>query len=342
MKSCVFLRLPKQRVEVFSSVLDIHAGALDQFNSGTRFKIITEIGVRLFLDPLGLRFGTLIVPAGIEESAVAAAVQVRVAVRTGFRTGNLCSRQQLHGRAALVAAERDIVHTTCRLPQIMRRINDPARPAAHTCSRCRPAWLPLALLAVMIAASFGCGGTPPKTQYYVLHIPAPAPAPGQKLEKTAMVMRFDAPRMLEQDRIVYRPGKQEVGFYEYHRWAEDPRSVMTRSLLEQLRARGTFANVVAFDGRTKADYIVRGRIDRLEEVDADGGVTAHVALSAELIDAETRKPVWEGKGGDSAQVSVGEVSSVVAQMSRAAESSVGKLAAGLDAFLRSGAARPAQ
>jgi ABC-type uncharacterized transport system auxiliary subunit len=174
----------------------------------------------------------------------------------------------------------------------------------------------------------------------VLDIPAPAPTPAEKLGTTAMVMRFDAPRMLEQDRIVYRPAKEEVGFYEYHRWAEDPRAVMTRSLLEHLRARGTFGNVVEFDGRTKADYIVRGRIDRLEEVDANGGVTAHVALSAELIDAETRKPVWEGQGADSAQVSVGEVSSVVAQLNRAAESSVGKLAAGLDAFLRSGAARP--
>jgi Asp-tRNA(Asn)/Glu-tRNA(Gln) amidotransferase A subunit family amidase len=70
------------------------------------------------------------------------------------------------------------------------------------------------------------------------------------------------------------------------------------------------------------------------------GPDGQVALSAELIDAETRKPVWEGQGADSAQVSVGEVSSVVAQLNRAAESSVGKLAAGLDAFLRSGAARP--
>lgn len=200
----------------------------------------------------------------------------------------------------------------------------------------------LALLTLTTAVLFACGGPVPKTRYYVLDIPAPAPAQAEKLGKTAMVMRFDAPRMLEQDRIVYRPAKEEVGFYEYHRWAEDPRSVMTRSLLEHLRARGTFGNIVEFDGRTKADYIVRGRIDRLEEVDANGGVTAHVALSAELIDAETRKPVWEGQGADSAQVSAGEVSSVVAQMSRAAESSVGKLAAGLDAFLRSDAARPSQ
>lgn len=222
----------------------------------------------------------------------------------------------------------------------MRRNNDLARPAAYPCPPRRPAWSALAALTVLIAAWLGCGGPVPKTRYYVLDIPAPAPTPAEKLETTAMVMRFDAPRMLEQDRIVYRPAKEEVGFYEYHRWAEDPRAVMTRSLLEHLRARGTFGNVVEFDGRTKADYIVRGRIDRLEEVDANGGVTAHVALSAELIDAESRKPVWEGYGADSAQVSVGEVRSVVAQMSRAAESSVGKLAAGLDAFLRSGAARP--
>jgi len=224
----------------------------------------------------------------------------------------------------------------------MRRINDLGRPAAPPFPSRRPAWFAVAIVSVAFAAWLGCGGPVPKTRYYVLDIPAPAPTQGEKLGTTAMVMRFDAPRMLEQDRIVYRPAKEEVGFYEYHRWAEDPRSALTRSLLEHLRARGTFANAVAFDGRTKADYIVRGRIDRLEEVDADGAVTAHVALSAELIDAETRKPVWEGQGADSASVPLGEVSSVVAQMSRAAESSVGKLAAGLDAFLRSGADRPAR
>ena len=33
---------------------------------------------------------------------------------------------------------------------------------------------------------------------------------------------FQTTGLLRQDRIVYRPSPVEVGFYEYHRWAERP------------------------------------------------------------------------------------------------------------------------
>jgi ABC-type uncharacterized transport system auxiliary subunit len=192
-----------------------------------------------------------------------------------------------------------------------------------------------------MALLFACGGKIPKTNYYMLDLPAPKVNPAETLPYTAVIMPLSAPRMLSQDRIVYRETREQVGFYEYHRWAEDPRDVIQSALLEQLRARGTFSRVVPFDGRTRVDYIIRGSLDRLEEVDFNG-VTVQTKISARLIEAETNRVVWTGDAENSGEVTAGEVRSVVGRMSEAVQSSIQQLAAQIDAYVRQNASRPAE
>ncbi len=226
----------------------------------------------------------------------------------------------------------------------MERFNGFVKPgsgAAAGCpgavSRAGPkalAWLALAAL-LLAGLAAGCGvGKIPKTNYYVLNLPAPQNPASDSLPYTAVLMPLSASRMLAQDRIVYRETKQEIGFYEYHRWAEDPRTSIESALLSQLRARGTFRSIVPFEGRTTADYIIRGRLERLEEVDYNNGVSVHVKISAELLDGKTGRALWDGSGEATDQVSAAEVRNVVISMSEAAQSSVAKLAEDLDAYLR--------
>ena len=185
-----------------------------------------------------------------------------------------------------------------------------------------------------------CGGKIPPTNYYVLELPAAPRAQAEAFPASAVVTPFRASQMLTQDRIVYRPAAGEVGFYEYHRWAEDPRQTITSTFISRLQALGTFETVVPFDGRTKADYILRGRIEKLEEVDFGGGVSVHVRLSAELISFDERKPVWQGVSEQKGQVAVGEVSAVVAEMSRAVRVGLDKLSAELDGWVRANLSPP--
>jgi ABC-type uncharacterized transport system auxiliary subunit len=145
--------------------------------------------------------------------------------------------------------------------------------------------------------------------------------------------------MLLQDRIVYREGPSQVGFYEYHRWAEDPRTTILRAFLQQLTAKGTFGRVVSFEGRTNVDYVIRGRLEQLEEIDYGGGVSVQVKISAQLLDAGTNRPVWSDTADASNPVSTAEVRAVVEQMSAAVRATVGKLVEGIDTHLRSGAAQ---
>ncbi len=179
---------------------------------------------------------------------------------------------------------------------------------------------------IAFLAMLGCGGGKiPPTHYYALSLP-PAPAPAdQALPHTLVVMPLRTSSMLTQDRIVYRPAPEEVGYYEYHRWAQDPREAVTNALIDKLRASGAFSSVVRFDGRTRSDYVLRARIDRLEEVDFEGGVKVYSGMSAELLDGATMRVVWEGSATSEAQVATSDMNAVVRQLSEATSQTLDKL-----------------
>ncbi len=200
----------------------------------------------------------------------------------------------------------------------------------------------IAAALLLSAGLSSCGGKILPTNYYILELPAAPRAQVEAFPATAVVAPFRASQMLTQDRIVYRPAAGEVGFYEYHRWAEDPRQTITATFIRRLQALGTFTTVVPLDGRMTADYILRGRIEKLEEVDFGGGVSVHVRLSAELLSVEDRKPVWHGFSEQKGEVSVGEVSAVVAEMSRAVRAALDKLSAELDGWVRANVSPPAR
>lgn len=189
-------------------------------------------------------------------------------------------------------------------------------------------------LAAWLALS-GCGGGKiPSTRYYTLNLAAPAPAP-ERLEFSGIVMPFRAAEIIVRDRIVYRESREEVGFYEYHRWAEDPRTQIAEALVKKLLSRGSFSSLTFFDGRTKGDYILRGGIKRLEEVDYDPPVSAAVEISLELVDSKSAKVVWSAAAAKVGPVTSGDVRSVVTGLSQAADQGITELAGKLDSYLRS-------
>ena len=185
-----------------------------------------------------------------------------------------------------------------------------------------------------------CGGKIPLTSYYVLEFPQ---APQMQLETghaSVVVMPFRASAMLAQDRIVYRPAPGKVGFYEYHRWAEEPSQTITTAFISRLRALKTFEMVVPFDGRTRVDYILKGRIEKLEEVDFGSGVKVEVRVAAEMVSSDDRKVIWRGTTEQTGQVTLGEVSAVVIAMSQAALAGLDELLTNLDKWFKANVVLP--
>src|SRR5260370_23911514 len=148
------------------------------------------------------------------------------------------------------------------------------------------------VLTALIILS-GCGGAVKYPNYYTLHVPPPPDPPAQgNLHATLAVREFRSPAYLRQGAIVYKTSPEQIGFYNYHRWATDPRDFVTNAVADRLPASGTFTQVTPCDGRSDIDYVLSGRLEKLERIDYDGGVKVEVAISAQMVRLSTSAPAW--------------------------------------------------
>jgi len=178
-------------------------------------------------------------------------------------------------------------------------------------------------LSIVLA---GCGGAVKYPNYYTLHVPPPPDPPTPESVHTSLAVReFRSPGYLRQGAIVYKTSPEQIGFYNYHRWAVDPREFVTNAVEERLGASGNFARVKLYDGRSDVDYVLTGRLEKLEEIDYDGGIKVEVALSAEMTNLATGATVWSNAVSEMGSVGQRSVPTVVAEMNRTMERAIEKL-----------------
>ena len=180
------------------------------------------------------------------------------------------------------------------------------------------------LVALMILA--GCGGAVKYPNYYTLHLQPPADPPAQEGVRASLAVReFRSPGYLRQGAIVYKTSPEQIGFYNYHRWAVDPREFVTNAVTERLRASGNFTQVKLYDGRSDIDYVLSGRLERLEEIDYEGGVKVEVAISAQMTSLATGTTVWTNSVSEVGTVGHRDVPSVVSEMNQTMGRAIEKL-----------------
>jgi ABC-type uncharacterized transport system auxiliary subunit len=194
----------------------------------------------------------------------------------------------------------------------------------------------LCLAALVILT--GCAGKMRYPSYYTLNLPAPPDPPAaEKAHASLAVRHFRAPTYLRQGAIVYKTSPEQLGFYAYHRWAMDPRDFVTNAIMDRVRASGAFARVQTYDGSRDVDYVLSGRLEKLEEFDYQGSVKVEVAISAEITSIATGATVWSNAVSEMGDVDKHDVPAVVSEMNRTMQRAIEKLVTPLSAGL---AARP--
>jgi ABC-type uncharacterized transport system auxiliary subunit len=179
-------------------------------------------------------------------------------------------------------------------------------------------------LAVLILT--GCAGRVKHPNYYTLNLPAaPDPPAEEKAHATLAIREFRAPAYLRQGAIVYKTSPEQIGFYAYHRWAIDPRDFVTNSIIDRVRASGVFARVQSYDGSRDVDYVLSGRLGKLEEIDYQGSVRVQVAISVEMTSISTGAIVWSNAVSEVGEVDKRDVPAVVSEMNRTMERAIEKL-----------------
>src|ERR1700741_355175 len=180
------------------------------------------------------------------------------------------------------------------------------------------------IAALVIRSS--CGGRVRYPNYYTLPLPAPPdPPPAQNVHAAVAIREFRAPAYLRQGAIVYKPSPEQIGFYAYHRWAINPCEFVTSSVIERLRASGDFARVKPYDGRPDVEYVLSGRLEKLEEIDYEGGVKVEVAISAQMTNLATGMTVWANAVSERGDVNKRDVPAVVSEINRTMERAIREL-----------------
>jgi ABC-type uncharacterized transport system auxiliary subunit len=182
----------------------------------------------------------------------------------------------------------------------------------------------LAVLAIFLFSA--CG----KTRYpikYILDYPQ-ASARGKtpkQLPGTVLVREFRCSEYLCRGPIVFRPGPEEVGYYEYHRWAMNPRLPITHLTVEVLRAQSLFDCVAPYEKGTEPDFVFSGQIERFNEIDRGRDVAVECSISAALTDTRTGSVIWSDRASETLPVSERNVRGVVRALTQASQIAIDKL-----------------
>ena len=184
--------------------------------------------------------------------------------------------------------------------------------------------LAVVLMGALVLA--GCGSVRYPASY-VLNFPPPTPQAAHSNDALGplAIREFRCPEYLCEGRIAYRPSSEEVAFYEYHRWAMDPRQAITQYVQDGLRSQSLFQSVTVHERGSETAYVLSGNIERFEEVDQGRDVRAVCTISAQLLDTRTKSVVWSHTESETVPVEKRDIAGVVGSLSTAARTVADRL-----------------
>lgn len=183
----------------------------------------------------------------------------------------------------------------------------------------------------MIVACVAAGCVKARTlRYYTLSIPPAVTTPTtQPIPVTIVVGRLNAPHLLRDDRVVYAMSDVELGVDEYHRWSEPPTGMIERLLVERMRVSGQYKGVQHLSSTTRGDYVLRGYLGALNEVDEPTGIKARFTLQLELLDVKAGNVVWNDRYTSDEPVPEKTVKSVVQVLQKSVNAGLDQLTGSL-------------
>ena len=131
---------------------------------------------------------------------------------------------------------------------------------------------------------------------------------------------------------------EQMGTYEYQRWAEPPTEMVQEVLLRALRSSGRFRAVYVQRSNINGDFLLRGRIYDFKEVSGNP-MTARVTMELEMRDLKAGATVWTHYYQHDEPVSGKDVPAVVAALDRNVQLGVKEVLGSLQEYF---AAHPAK
>ena len=193
----------------------------------------------------------------------------------------------------------------------------------------------IAAILLIVWLFSGCASTRP-AKYYQLTVPAEAGAV-EKVDAvpvTLLVGGLMTSHLYREDRIVYGNGPEQLGTYEFQRWAEPPTEMIQEVLLRELRATGHYRAVHVRRSNMPGDFAIRGHLYDFKEVDGSPTST-RVTLELEMRELKTGATVWNHYYTHDEPASGKDVPAVVAALDKNVQRGVKEVVESLDQYFAS-------
>jgi cholesterol transport system auxiliary component len=194
---------------------------------------------------------------------------------------------------------------------------------------------PIAAIVLIVGLLSGCGSARP-AKYYQLTVPTEAEAveKADAVPVSLLVGSLMTSHLYREDRIVYGNGPEQLGTYEFQRWAEPPTEMIQEVLLRGLRATGHYRAVHVRRSNMAGDFAIRGRLYDFKEVDGSPTST-RVTLELEMRDLKTGATVWNHYYTHDEPASGKDVPAVVAALDKNVQRGVKEVVESLDQYFAS-------
>jgi len=194
---------------------------------------------------------------------------------------------------------------------------------------------PITAVVLIAALLSGCASTRP-AKYYQLTVPTEAGAieKADAVPVTLLVGGLMTSHLYREDRIVYGNGPEQLGTYEFQRWAEPPTEMIQEILLRHLRATGHYRAVHVRRSNMPGDFAIRGRLYDFKEVTGEQ-MSTRVTLELEMRDLKTGTTVWNHHYTHDEPASGKDVPAVVAALDKNVQRAVKEVVESLDQYFAS-------
>jgi ABC-type uncharacterized transport system auxiliary subunit len=181
----------------------------------------------------------------------------------------------------------------------------------------------------------GCASTRP-AKYYQLTVPTEAGAVerADAVPVTLLIGGLMTSHLYREDRIVFGNGPEQLGTYEFQRWAEPPTEMIQEVLLRELRATGHYRAVHVRRSNMPGDFAIRGRLYDFKEVDGSATST-RVTLELEMRDLKTGATVWNHYYTHDEPASGKDVPAIVAALDKNVQRGMKEVVESLDQYFAS-------
>jgi cholesterol transport system auxiliary component len=140
-----------------------------------------------------------------------------------------------------------------------------------------------------------------------------------------------ASHLYREDRIVYSSRGEQMGTYEYQRWAEPPTEMIQEVFLRELRDSGRYKAVYTQRSTMNGDFLIRGRLDDFKEVSGNS-IFAKVTFELEMRELKSGATVWTHYYSHDEPVEGKDVPAVVAALDRSVQVGVKQVLVSLDQY----------